>query len=266
MIVSSTAPPPGQWQTTCHSAPTTSLMKTRSSSCSQSTGCSRPLSPDTGIIILVKVMGCLRYVPTSKSRPPRLLTVRCTSQSVYNPLYSTINSAMNTGGHAANSAGQSLRATQSPPPRPQFPKLEPVHLPEATTVQDFVSMNESFIATDLPENSPFAHARTEEKEKSDSLFPGYPYPENHHWHQTFKITEIKQIGPKKQRLACFFCRSRKIACATRAVDDESQGRPCECVAKYDLRERLLIGEADNARGGGSSANTRRTVSADSTIV
>ncbi|KAJ7841082.1 hypothetical protein B0H14DRAFT_2783661 [Mycena olivaceomarginata] len=148
-------------------------------------------------------------------------------ESVYNPLYSTINSAMNTGGHAANSAGQSLRATQSPPPRPQFPKLEPVHLPEATTVQDFVSMNESFIATDLPENSPFAHARTEEKEKSDSLFPGYPYPENHHWHQTFKITEIKQIGPKKQRLACFFCRSRKIACATRAVDDESQGRPCE---------------------------------------
>ncbi|KAJ7719172.1 hypothetical protein B0H14DRAFT_3010241, partial [Mycena olivaceomarginata] len=170
-------------------------------------------------------------------------------ESVYNPLYSTINSAMNTGGHAANSAGH-------PHPRgPQFPKLEPVHLPEATTVQDFVSMNESFIATDLPENSPFAHARTEEKEKSDSLFPGYPYPENHHWHQTFKITEIKQIGPKKQRLACFFCRSRKIACATRA-----------CVAKYDLRERLLIGEADNARGGGSSANTRRTVSADSTIV
>jgi hypothetical protein len=169
MIVSSTAPPPGQWQTTCHSAPTTSLMKTRSSSCSQSTGCSRPLSPDTGIIILVKGMGCLRYVPTSKSRPPRLLTVRCTSQSVYNPLYSTINSAMNTGGHAANSAGQSLRATQSPPPRPQFPKLEPVHLPEATTVQDFVSMNESFAVSRLsvPRESPLAPNVQDHRDQAD---------------------------------------------------------------------------------------------------
>ncbi|KAJ7763195.1 hypothetical protein DFH07DRAFT_399919 [Mycena maculata] len=56
-------------------------------------------------------------------------------------------------------------------------------------------------------------------------FAGHPYSEGRQWPQTIRITEVKHTGPKKQTLACFFCRSRKIACAPKSVDD-TEGRTC----------------------------------------
>ncbi|KAJ7143854.1 hypothetical protein C8R44DRAFT_602571 [Mycena epipterygia] len=84
-------------------------------------------------------------------------------------------------------------------------------------------MNDTFLATDLPEESPFALIPADERTSS---FPGHPYPDGHQWPQTFKITEVKQIGPKKQTLACFFCRSRKIACSPKPVEG-TDDRTCE---------------------------------------
>ncbi|KAJ7471568.1 hypothetical protein B0H11DRAFT_1363837 [Mycena galericulata] len=92
------------------------------------------------------------------------------------------------------------------------------------TAQDFVHMNDTFIATDLPEDSPFALVSTDSGGVS---LADHPYPASHQWPQTFKITEVKQIGPKKQTLACFFCRSRKIACAPMPVDGTAEDRSCE---------------------------------------
>ncbi|KAJ7171272.1 hypothetical protein C8R46DRAFT_1032912 [Mycena filopes] len=116
----------------------------------------------------------------------------------------------------AQSTAPSSRS-HSPPERP------PPQQPQPTVfAQDFVHMNDAFISTDLPEDSPFALVPADRRES----FPGHPYPDGHQWPQTFKITEVKQIGPKKQTLACFFCRSRKIACAPRALD-ETEDRACE---------------------------------------
>ncbi|KAJ7866864.1 hypothetical protein B0H13DRAFT_1897851 [Mycena leptocephala] len=56
-------------------------------------------------------------------------------------------------------------------------------LPPATVVRDFVSMNDTFISTDLPEDSPFTVIPADGQRKS---FPGYPYPEGRRWTQTFK--------------------------------------------------------------------------------
>ncbi|KAJ6480349.1 hypothetical protein C8R45DRAFT_1076418 [Mycena sanguinolenta] len=100
------------------------------------------------------------------------------------------------------------------------PRLD---VPTGTEMQNFVSMNDTITQTDLPENSPFTTITTNQNEET---FIGYPYPKGHRWPQTFRITEIKQIGPKKQTLACFFCRSRKIACTTRPLDGTENG-PCE---------------------------------------
>ncbi|KAJ7915692.1 hypothetical protein B0H13DRAFT_2324085 [Mycena leptocephala] len=138
-----------------------------------------------------------------------------TSQSAYQPSYH----ATTTGEHGRPSSAAESSRSHSQRPRSPFPRLEPhspcLHLPPATVVQDFVSMNDTFILTDLPENSPFSVIPADSQRES---FPGYPYPEGRRWTQTFKITEIKQIGPRKQTVACFFCRSRKIAYTPRPVE------------------------------------------------
>ncbi|KAJ7708204.1 hypothetical protein B0H17DRAFT_1124976 [Mycena rosella] len=110
-------------------------------------------------------------------------------------------------------------ALPSPAPRPHPP----------ITTHDFVHMNEAFISTDLPEESPFALIPADGRA---APFSGHPYPDGHQWPQTFKITEVKQIGPKKQTLACFFCRARKIACAPRPVDGTEDERSCEYVVDF----------------------------------
>ncbi|KAJ7770740.1 hypothetical protein B0H16DRAFT_1715394 [Mycena metata] len=130
-------------------------------------------------------------------------------------------------------AGRPAQATSAAQPsRPHSPVSErPAsrqHLPRTIIAQDFahdfVHMNDAFISTDLPADSPFALVPADRRES----FPGHPYPDSHQWPQTFKITEVKQIGPKKQVLACFFCRSRKIACAPKPVDAK-EDRSCEYV-------------------------------------
>lgn len=89
-------------------------------------------------------------------------------------------------------------------------------------------MNDAFLATDLPDDSPFALVPTDVEAAS------LAYPTGHQWPQTFKITEVKQIGPKKQTLACFFCRSRKIACAPKPVpaNGVAEERSCEYVIYF----------------------------------
>ncbi|KAJ7474874.1 hypothetical protein FB451DRAFT_1465065 [Mycena latifolia] len=111
----------------------------------------------------------------------------------------------------------------APPSRAQSP---PPRRPDIA--HNFVHMNEASIMTDLPEESPFALVSADSRASS---FAGHPYPDGHRWPQTFKITEVKQIGPKKQTLACFFCRSRKIACAPRPVDGRGD-RSCEYVLDF----------------------------------
>ncbi|KAJ7674016.1 hypothetical protein DFH06DRAFT_1173781 [Mycena polygramma] len=146
------------------------------------------------------------------------------SESPYHaPYHATNNARMppraKSAAHTSRAHLQPSRS-QSPAshPYPQGLRLQP-----NTTVHDFVHMNDSFISTDLPEESPFALIPADARSAS---FPGHPYPDGHQWPQTFKITEVKQIGPKKQTLACFFCRSRKIACAPKPVDG-TDDRSCE---------------------------------------
>jgi hypothetical protein len=84
----------------------------------------------------------------------------------------------------------------------------------------------TFVSMDLPEDSPFKVIPADGQRES---FAGYPYAEGYRWPQTFKITEIEQIRRRKQTVACFFCRSRKIACTPRPVD-ETDDKPCGYVA------------------------------------
>ncbi|KAJ6590841.1 hypothetical protein B0H10DRAFT_1830445 [Mycena sp. CBHHK59/15] len=89
-------------------------------------------------------------------------------------------------------------------------------------------MNDTFLSTDLPEAAPFALDPT----GANASFSAHPHPNGHQWPQTFKITEVKQIGPKKQTLACFFCRSRKIACGH--PPDRVEDRTCDQCEKRGI--------------------------------
>ncbi|KAJ6531423.1 hypothetical protein DFH09DRAFT_1093277 [Mycena vulgaris] len=133
------------------------------------------------------------------------------------------------------------------PPRPTPPPSTPqrARQPPPITARDFVHMNDAFIATDLPEESPFALVPAGARSAS---FAGHPYPDGHQWPQTFKITEVKQIGPKKQTLACFFCRARKIACAPRPVDGTEE-RSCEYVLDFSQIEARLTKSRQCERRG-----------------
>jgi hypothetical protein len=51
----------------------------------------------------------------------------------------------------------------------------------------------------------------------------YPVPDDvRRWPQMFKINQVKKIGPKKQTMACLFCRERKIGCTRPAEDNPDQ--------------------------------------------
>ncbi|KAJ7891739.1 hypothetical protein B0H13DRAFT_1887058 [Mycena leptocephala] len=106
-----------------------------------------------------------------------------TSQSAYQPSYH----ATTTGEHGRPSSAAESSRSHSQRPRSPFPRLEPhppcLHLPPATVVRDFVSMNDTLISTDLPEDSPFTVIPADGQRES---FPGYPYPEGRRWTQTFK--------------------------------------------------------------------------------
>ncbi|KAJ7914210.1 hypothetical protein B0H13DRAFT_1873175 [Mycena leptocephala] len=106
-----------------------------------------------------------------------------TSQSAYQPSYH----ATTTGEHGRPSSAAESSRSHSQRPRSPFPRLEPhppcLHLAPATVVQDFVSMNDTFISTDLPEDSPFTVIPADGQRES---FPGYPYPEGRRLTQTFK--------------------------------------------------------------------------------
>ncbi|KAJ7087906.1 hypothetical protein B0H15DRAFT_800988 [Mycena belliarum] len=141
------------------------------------------------------------------------------AEGAYQPSYHAVNSP----------SGYSRSKPAALPPRTKSPPRQPTNL-----MRDFVHMNEAYITTDLPEETPFGLVPTDARAPS---FQNHPYPDGHRWPQTFKITEVKQIGPKKQTLACFFCRSRKIACAPRPVDG-TEDRSCEYVADFEVY-RLL---------------------------
>ncbi|KAJ7108013.1 hypothetical protein C8R43DRAFT_198739 [Mycena crocata] len=51
----------------------------------------------------------------------------------------------------------------------------------------------------------------------------YPVPDDlRRWPQMFKINQVKKVGPKKQLMACLFCRERKIGCSRPPEDDPDQ--------------------------------------------
>ncbi|KAJ7246982.1 hypothetical protein C8J57DRAFT_1523200 [Mycena rebaudengoi] len=135
-----------------------------------------------------------------------------------------------TCGYTSAGGSVSSPLQQSWPSRDQSSPPTPAR-------NEFIHMNESFLSTDHSLAAPFALEPTNAGPDTGGSFAGYPYREGHHWPQTFKITQVKQIGPKKQTLACFFCRSRKIACNPPAVLDEaggSVGRTCEQCEKRKI--------------------------------
>ncbi|KAJ7900744.1 hypothetical protein B0H14DRAFT_3423354 [Mycena olivaceomarginata] len=131
--------------------------------------------------------------------------------------------ATSTGELGRPSSAAEWSRSQSQRPLSPFPNLEShppgLHLPPTSAVQDF--------------DSPFKVIPADGQRES---FAGYPYPEGHRWPQTFKIAEIEQIRRRKQTVACFFCRSRKIACTPRPVD-ETDDEPCwQCKKRgFDCR-------------------------------
>ncbi|KAJ7812142.1 hypothetical protein B0H14DRAFT_2605938 [Mycena olivaceomarginata] len=104
-------------------------------------------------------------------------------------------------------------------------------------------MNDTFVSTDLPEDSPFKVIPADGQRES---FAGYPYLEGYRWPQTFKITEIEQIRRRKQTVACFFCRSRKIACTPRPVD-EMDDKPCGTSLTGQVGRAKSVARRDESR-------------------
>ncbi|KAJ7242917.1 hypothetical protein C8J57DRAFT_446831 [Mycena rebaudengoi] len=72
----------------------------------------------------------------------------------------------------------------------------------------------------------------------------YPVPDDvRRWPQMFKINQVKKIGPKKQTMACLFCRERKIGCTRPAEDNPDQ--TCNQCAR---RKRICEYPTESRRG------------------